>query len=510
MSEKPMRPIRWWPAWILVGAAILAGVAIAVGEGGNQQAQAMHAMAVGLLLAIGLFLWATLFSRLPGRQRGRLALGALATAALFGSFFRIQGVTGNLVPILEPRFGGGPRLAAQSRLAQVDIAASPTDFPQFRGPSRDGRLPGVKLFRDWTARQPRELWRRPVGEGWSGFAVVGQVAITQEEREDQEVVAAYDLASGEPLWSHAAPGGYRNTIGGNGPRATPTVAGGQVFTFGPGGLLRALEAATGKLMWSHQTAEENDAEPPQWGYAGSPLLVGDRVVVAPGGPGGRSLVAYDRRSGERVWSAGDDKAAFASPQLFTLAGRQQIVIFNEASVAGHDPEKGAVLWTFPWSSAQANVAQPLALGDDRLLISSGYGVGASALEIVEKDGGFVARERWHSNAMKAKFTNPIELGGKIYGLDDGIFACLDAATGEKCWKAGRYGHGQILLVGELILLLAENGEMVLIEPNPAGLKELGRFPALSGKSWNTFALAGNKLLVRNHQEAACFELPLEG
>ncbi len=284
--------------------------------------------------------------------------------------------------------------------------------------------------------------------------------------------------------------------------------GGQVFTFGPAGLLRALETSTGRLLWSRQAAEENGGKPPQWGYAGSPLLVGKVVVVSVGGPGGRSLVAYDRTSGEKAWSGGDDRAAFASPQLFTLAGRQQIVIFNEASVAGHDPETGKLLWSFPWSSAQANVAQPLDLGGDQLLISSGYGVGASAIEIVQDGGGWAARERWHSNQMKAKFTNLVATGGKVYGLDDGIFACIDAKTGEKCWKAGRYGHGQILLAGELILLLSESGEMVLIEPDPAGLKELGRFPALSGKSWNTFALSGSKLLVRNHQEAACFELPL--
>jgi outer membrane protein assembly factor BamB len=504
------RPIRWWPAAVLGLLALAAAIAIVFGDSEDEQKRTMQLMLIGILLGFGLLAWLLFFSRLPGRVRKRIALGTLAAAVFFFAFFRIQGFTGNLLPVVEPRFGGGPPLAATSTTAAVDIAGSPFDFPQFRGAARDGRVAGVRLDRDWNAKPPRELWRRPVGEGWSGFAVVGQLAVTQEQRENQEVVAAYDLATGEPLWSHAAPGHFDNALGGNGPRGTPTIEGGQVFTFGPTGLLRALDLSTGKLSWSRPAAEENGGKVPEWGFAGSPLLVGELVVVSVGGPDGRSLVAYRRADGEKVWSGGDDRAGYSSLQLATLAGRQQIVAFNHGSVAGHDPASGEVLWSFPWPSQQANVALPLLVGDDRLLVSSGYGVGSALLEVKQAGQGFEAKQIWHSNQMKAKFTNLVEKDGKVYGLDDGIFACLDLATGERCWKGGRYGHGQLLLVGELIVLLAENGELVLIEPDPAGLKELGRFPALSGKSWNTFALSGAKLLVRNHQEAACFELPLAG
>ena len=509
-GKPPASKIRWWPAALLSSMALLAAIAILFGASEDEQKRAVQLMLIFVLYGLGMWLWLLFFGRLPGRLRKRIALGTVAAATLFLLLFRIQGFTGNLLPIVEPRFGGGPRLAATTTTVAVDIAATPFDFPQFRGAARDGRVAGVRLARDWSAKPPRELWRRPVGEGWSGFAVVGKLAITQEQRDGQEVVAAYDVATGEPLWSHAAPGQFENALGGNGPRATPTVEGGQVFTSGPTGLLRALDLSTGKLLWSRQAAEENGGKVPEWGFAGSPLLVGELVVVSVGGNGGRSLVAYRRDNGEKAWSGGDDRAGYSSLQLAELAGRQQIVAFNRGSVAGHDPAGGAVLWTFSWSSQQANVALPLRIGGDRLLVSSGYGVGSALIEIKQAGEGFEAKEIWHSNQMKAKFTNLVEKDGKVYGLDDGIFACLDLATGERCWKGGRYGHGQLLLVGELIVLLAENGELVLIEPDPAGLEELGRFPALSGKSWNTFALSGSKLLVRNHQEAACFELPLEG
>ena len=503
-------PIRWWPAVALTGLASVLLAAVWLREAVDQQRQVVTTLVVGIFFALGLILWLVFFSRLRPRLRGGIALGSLAATLLFFTFFRVQGVSGNFIPILSPRFGGGPRLAAQSTTAKVDIATSPNDFPQFRGPARDGRVEGVRLGRDWVTHPPHELWRRPVGSGWSGFAVVGQLAITQEQREDQEVVTAYDLVSGEPRWSHAAPGFFENTLGGDGPRATPTVEGGEVFTFGPTGLLRALELSTGRLLWSRQAAEENGGKRPEWGYAGSPLLVGELVVVTVGGEAGQSLVAYHRKSGDKAWSGGSDRAGFSSPQLASLDGHQQILIFNQSSVAGHDPQDGRLLWSFPWSAKQPNVAQPVLLTDHSLLVSSGYGVGSARLEVRRAGASWTVQELWQNNQMKAKFSNLVRHGGKIYGLDDGIFACLDPESGQRCWKEGRYGHGQMLLVGDLLLLLSESGELVLIEPNPAGLAELARFPVLSGKTWNTFALSGNKLLVRNSQEAACFELPLAG
>jgi outer membrane protein assembly factor BamB len=503
------RGIRWWPAVAICLLALAALIKVLAGDGEDQQSRQLGLLAIVVVALHLLFLWLILFSRLSGRLRLRIFLGGLAAVALFFALFRIEGVTGNLMPIATFRFGGGQGLEAFSRLGRAEVATTRDDFPQFLGPRRNGMLEGLRLDPDWQARPPRQLWRRPVGEGWSGFAVVGKVALTQEQRAGHEVVAAYHLETGEPIWSHAAEDAYTSPIGGNGPRATPTVDGGHVFTLSATGLLRALDLATGQLLWQRQAREENGGRQPEWGYAGSPLLVGDLVVVSVGGEG-KLLAAYRRQDGEPAWTGGGDRSGFASPMLAKLAGREMIVAFNHASISGHDPADGKTLWTTPWSERQANVAQPVPLGGDLLLVSSGYGVGSAVYRIEPKTGGegYQAVEQWATTRMKAKFTNLVVHEGDVYGLDDGVLACLDPATGERRWKAGRYGHGQVLLVSDLLLVQTEEGELVLVDPDPKELKELHRVRVLEGKSWNSPTLAGKYLLVRNGAEAAAYELAL--
>lgn len=390
----------------------------------------------------------------------------------------------------------------------VPPARVPGDFPQFLGPGRDGILRGFRLARDFTAQPPHRLWRQPVGDGWAGFAVVGDLAVTQEQRGDDERVIAYDLRTGRVRWSHTDRTRYQTFIAGIGPRATPSIAGGRVYAMGGTGILNALDLATGRLLWSHRVVEENGAELPQWGKAGSPLVVGQRVIVSAGGTSGRSLVAYDAISGAQVWAAGQDESSYSSPVVADLAGRRQIVIFNSRTIAAHDPETGALLWVHAWPPGSPNVTNPVPLPGDRLLVSAGYGLGAKAYRIAPRaDGALEARLDWESPRLKSKFANIVLHGGFVFGLDDGVLTCLDPATGERKWKAGHYGHGQLLLVDDLLLVQTEEGEIVLIEPNPDGLRELTRFAALEGKTWNPPALAGALLVVRNDREAAAYELP---
>jgi outer membrane protein assembly factor BamB len=237
--------------------------------------------------------------------------------------------------------------------------------------------------------------------------------------------------------------------------------------------------------------------------------VDGRVVVIAGGSGGRRLVAYDAATGERAWSSGEGSASYSSPMLATLAGRRQVVVLNAASVSGHDPATGAVLWEQPFPREQPNVALPLVLGPDRLLVSAGYGVGSKAYRLAEAGGGVAASLEWESPRLKSKFANLVLHEGYVYGLDDGVLTCLDPANGERRWKAGRHGHGQLLLVAGLLLVQTEEGELVLVEPSPEAYRELARFPVLEGKTWNPPALAGSTLLVRNDREAAAYELPVE-
>ena len=286
-------------------------------------------------------------------------------------------------------------------------------------------------------------------------------------------------------------------------------SGERVYAMGETGILNALDLASGRKLWSHDVLKETGASLPDWGRSCSPLVLDGRVIVIAGGAQGRRLVAYDALSGAPVWSAGDGGASYSSPTLVTLAGRPQLVVLNTASVSGHDPASGAVLWEQPFPGQQPNVALPVRLDAERLLVSAGYGVGSKAYRVSEQGGTLQAQLEWESPRLKSKFANLIVHEGYVYGLDDGVLTCLDPRTGDRRWKSGRHGHGQLLLVAGLLLVQTEEGELVLVEPSPEAYRELARFGALDGKTWNPPALAGSLLLVRNDREAAAYELPVE-
>jgi outer membrane protein assembly factor BamB len=431
------------------------------------------------------------------------------------ALFRFHGVTGDLVPVLQWRWErpSWTSLAERTKPVSGAAPAQPTqftnDWPQFLGPGRDNVVQQPRLARDWKAHEPQRLWLQPVGTGWSGFAVVGSRAITQEQRGEDEAVVCYDLLSGTPLWSHAYAAHFQSTLAGEGPRATPTIVGRRVYTLGSTGILNCLDLERGRLLWSEDIMRDNQAKVNEWGISSSPLIVGDLVVVSAGGRDNRSLVAYRAASGDFVWGGGTDGAGYSSPCLVTLVGVAQILIFNSGGVSAHDPATGTNLWKYHWPGGHPHVSMPIVLPEDRLLVSSGYGVGSELLKIQKDSAGqFTATRLWKSHRLKAKFTNLIYRDGFIYGLDDGIMACLDASSGEQRWKKGRYGHGQEILVGDVLLVTAESGEVLLLDPDPQESRELARFAALKGKTWNPPALAGQYLLVRNDKEAACYRLPL--
>jgi outer membrane protein assembly factor BamB len=233
------------------------------------------------------------------------------------------------------------------------------------------------------------------------------------------------------------------------------------------------------------------------------------VIVLPGGPNGRSIVAYDRRTGARVWSALDDKAGYSSPMLVTLAGVRQVLVFSASRLMGVTPDGGELLWEYPWTTmSDVNVSQPLLVSDDRVFLSSGYGTGAAVLELSAADGRLSVREVWRNTSMKNRFTSSVLHEGTIYGMDEAILAAVDAATGTLKWKGGRYGYGQVLLASGHLIVLTEDGDLTLVEANPDRHQELVQFPVLEGKTWNHPAVAGGYLFVRNLAEMAAFDLRL--
>ena len=390
----------------------------------------------------------------------------------------------------------------------ADAVALPKPYwTDFRGPFRDGHYRQHPIRFNWSAGGLKPAWKQPVGGGYASFVIAHNRAFTIEQRGPREVVASYDVQSGRELWTSGWEALFRESLGGDGPRATPTWADGVVYALGATGELGALEEGTGRVLWRKNIIEENGATNLDWGMAASPLVVGGTVVVLPGGPEGRSVVAYDRRSGKRVWSAHGDKQAYSSPMLVTLGGVQQILVFAATRLMGLRPDSGELLWEYGWQTPfDINAGQPLLVGDNRLFLSSGYGTGAAVIELTPNGSKFIVREVWRNIRMKNQFTSSVLHDGFIYGLDEAILACVDAGTGELRWKGGRYGYGQLLLNNGHLIVLAENGDLALVRASPEKHQELARFPALSGKTWNHPAMADGYLLIRNVAEMAAYDL----
>ena len=506
--------MRWWPGLALLFIALaLAGWVRTQSDWPFQKRNLTTAQIV-IVTGMLLLLWWTFLSRAPKRLRLGITFGLVGLAVMGAALFRLRGVTGDMLPILEFRWSQRTPPTAPPPLEKIgpttiDSRArqARADFPQFLGPDRNGVLSGPPLQTNWVAHPPALVWRRPVGPAWSGFAISGNVCLTQEQREANEYVVAYDLTTGEPLWSHSDPAHFSTTIAGEGPRATPAVVSNRVFTFGSTGILNCLDLGKGGLLWSHDVVTEAGAKGPQWGCASSPLIVDDLVVVQGGEGVTPSLFAYRIETGKQVWAGGTTDASYSSPVLATLAGSPQVLAFNNGSVSGHDPATGATLWEHPWGNGNVVCASPVVVSSNRVLFSSGYGVGAELLEISRNHtGNFSVHQVWKSIRMKSKFAHLFARNGFLYGLDDGIFACVDLQDGSLRWKEGRYGHGQGLLVGDLYLLMAESGELVLLRPTPESPNELGRHRVFNAKTWNPIALSGDLLLVRNDREAACLRL----
>ena len=409
------------------------------------------------------------------------------------------------VPASAATSAAGPSPASPAAI--VDPVAAAPYWTDFRGPHRDGHYRQRSIRTDWPAAGLTPIWKQPVGGGYASFVVANGRAFTIEQRRANEVVAAYDVATGREVWTDAWPAAFREFMGGDGPRATPTWFDGYVYALGAEGELRCLDEKTGRVAWRTNILDDAGAANLQWGMAASPLIVDDYVVVFPGGREDQSLVAYDRRTGKRAWSALSDQASYSSPMLVTLAGMPQIVAFTASRVLGLSPSTRQLLWEQPWKTQfDINAAQPLVIGDNRLFVSSGYGTGAAVFELTPSGDRLSVREVWRNIRMKNQFTSSVLHEGFIYGLDEAILACVDAATGDLKWKGGRYGYGQVMLASGHLIVLTEDGDVALVRATPEGHQEIVRFPVLDGKTWNHPAMADGYLLIRNLKEMAAFDL----
>jgi len=387
-------------------------------------------------------------------------------------------------------------------------ATTGADWPGFRGPARDGVVPGVRIATDWAGSPPVELWRRPIGPGWSSFAAHGDLVYTQEQRGDNELVSCYRLTTGEPVWRHGDAVRFWESNGGAGPRATPTLSSGRVYTFGATGILNALDAGNGAVVWSRNAGSDTGAKVPGWGFASSPLVTGDLVIVAASG----RLAAYDAATGNLRWTQARG-GSYSSPHLMTIGGVPQVLLLTSTGVTSVAPADGAVLWEHAWEGAA--ILQPARTSDGDVLITTGDmsgGVGTRRIAVAHGPAGWSASERWTSRGLKPYFNDFVVHEGHAFGFDGSILACIDLANGTRKWKGGRYGHGQLVALPDqdLLLVLSEEGELALVKATPDQFTELARVPAIQGKTWNHPALIDDILLVRNGEEMAAFRLARAG
>lgn len=472
----------------------------------------------GLTALVLLLLWVLAFSG------WRWLFRLVPVLAVVGIAAAIQDVqfTGDMRPMITWR--GQPRqaevvkaarerqpavAAADAAVVPVDLSAS--DWPGFRGPNRDGQVLGYNLNTDWDRQAPRELWRQPCGGGYASFAVAGSVAVTIEQRGDFEVVVCYDADTGAERWTYEHPTRFWEALGGEGPRATPVIADGDVFSLGANGHLVRLDGKTGKPKWSVNILQDNANL--TWGMAGSPLVYDDLIVVAPGAQTaaarGRAVQAYDRATGQLRWSAGDHQGGYSSPVLARLGEVRQVLVFDGGGISGYDAQGKGELWRHPWPVQQGiNVAQPVVIDNQHVFISSAYGVGCALLKVRLQDGKWTVHEVWKNTNLKCKFTSPVRSGPNIIGLDEGVLTAVHWMSGQRQWRSQRLGHGQVLLVGQHVLVQAEDGRLVVV-PVSGAARGQAEIKALTkgGKTWNNPAFGNGRVYLRNHEEMVCYELP---
>ena len=409
------------------------------------------------------------------------------------------------LPIASPSTSPIPE-ASKSPTTQTSTQAAANaqaEWPGFRGPKRDGIVRGVRIKTDWSASPPVQLWHRPVGPGWSSFAVSGDLIYTQEQRGDNEIVACYKASNGQPVWSHHDAARFFESNAGAGPRATPTLSNGRVYTFGATGILNALDAVTGAVVWSRNVSSDTGVKVPFWGFSSSPLVTANMVLVAASG----QLIAYDAGNGSRRWLGPTGSGSYSSPHLATIDGVAQVLLVSGAGARGVSLADGKQLWEHTWSSN--SIVQPALTADGDVLITS-QDNGTRRIAITHGPSGWTTTERWTSNGLKPYFNDFVIHKNHAYGFDGRILACIDLKDGQRNWKGGRYGNGQLVLLPDqdLLLVLSEEGELALVQATPDGFTERATFPAIQGKTWNHPVLVGDVLLVRNGEEMAAFRLPL--
>ena len=464
------------------------------------------------LLSFAFVLWAVLTRNLSTGTRRATMVATILLASGLWMLLRTEGMDGSArndfawrwTKTAEERFLAQAKddsVVTESKTAEKIKA----DWPGFRGANRDSIITGVKIETDWAKKPPVELWRRPVGPGCSSFAIKDNLFYTQEQLGEEEVVSCYELLTGKPVWSQKYKARFWDSHAGAGPRSTPTLANGRVYTLGGTGILNVLDAGKGTVIWSRNAAEDAGVKALRWGFSSSPLVDGDIVIVALTG----KLAAYDKATGKPLWFGTDGKNSYSSPHLLTIDGVSQVLLMSQTGAISVEPKIGKQLWKYDWVM-EDRILQPAVITGGELLLTEET-KGVRRISVSRSKGEWGVKEIWTSGEMKLNFNDFIIHKGFAYGFDGPALACIDVKDGKRKWKGKPY-RGWLLLLADqdVLLVLSEQGEMAVVEATPEKFIELGRFPAIKGKTWNHPAFAGGVFLARNSQEMAAFRLSISG
>ena len=457
------------------------------------------------------------------------AIRRLPTAALVALIaaspwlaLRVDGVTGayeietsyrwksSVADSAAEQFADRATVLPASAIADLGVT-TPVYWAGFRGANRTGEVPKDE-YRGWDGTPPRERWRNdPVGPAWSSFCIVGDYLFTQEQRGDSESVVCYRADTGKEIWSSGAAGKHSDGQSGAGPRATPAYANGRLFATSASGSVSCLKANTGETAWTVNLADRFKATKPNFGLSTSPLVAGDLVIVNPASPAAPRLVALDAATGETRWATeASGTAGYSSPQAAKIAGVDQVLIFNGAGLFGHDPQTGKELWAYDWvtKEMEPTTVQPLVLPDGRVVVGGGnVGIGTRCVKVQHETNGWLAKEEWKTTKFTPKFNDMVRAGDYLYGLENGVLLCLKLSNGTVAWKDGRYGAGQLLLAGDKLLVISEEGELACVPAKPDEYEELWKIKLAKGKAWNHPVLARGRLYFRNATVMVALDLP---
>ena len=383
------------------------------------------------------------------------------------------------------------------------------DWPRFRGAKQDGISPETGLPRTWPEGGPRVVWKRAIGEGYSGMSVADERLYTQDSDEKTEFVLALDAATGKEIWRVPIGDKLVDPMG-NGPRGTPTVDDKTIYALGSMGRLAALQAEDGKILWTVELTHTFGAKRPTWGYSGSPLIDGDLLVLEVGGTEKRGIVAFEKATGKVRWGAKEGDAAYSTPVLMTIGGIRQYVTARRAG-----PETvsllpdGTLHWTHP--GPPTVIVSPLFIPPDKVYVSAGDDGGAILFRVKTEGGKATTEELWKTRGMKNHFHHAVLVDEHLYGFDNATFKCISVATGEQTWAQRGLGKGSLLATADgLLIVLSDRGKLLLVEATPESYKELASFQAMEGKAWTSPTLAHGKVYLRDEDEMIALDLRSPG